>query len=120
MAVTSAVGSRRRAGKGDDELEKAFDKLEAEAPDFLTRVILRLRKPRARMLRLVLGGVFILAGLLWFLPVVGIECLPIGLLLVAQDVPFLRRPVGRMTLYLLDRWVRVRKWWARKRSRAQR
>jgi hypothetical protein len=120
LAVAGAVNSRGRAGKGPDELDKAFDKIEAEAPDFLTRAILRLRKPRARMLRLVLGALFIVAGLLWFLPVVGIECLPIGLLLVAQDVPVLRRPVGRMTLYLLDKWARVRKWWKTRRSRAQR
>jgi hypothetical protein len=38
---------------------------------------------------------FILGGLLWFLPVVGIEMLPVGLLLIAQDVPFLRTPGGR-------------------------
>jgi len=120
LAVASAVNSRRRGDKRDDELEEAFDKLEAEAPDFLTRAIVRLRKPRARIPRLVLGGLFIVAGFLWFLPVVGLECLPIGLLLVAQDIPFLRRPVGRMTLYLLERWVRVRKWWSRKRSRDRR
>jgi hypothetical protein len=109
---------RTNAGKrrGDDELNRAFDKLERETPDFLTRAIFWLRKPQARAVRLPLGILFIVAGLLWFLPVVGLEFLPIGLLLVAQDVPFLRRPVGRMTLYLLDRWVRLRKWWAKRRS----
>jgi hypothetical protein len=104
------------AGRGDDELEKAFDKLEQETPDFLTRAICWLRKPQARMVRLPLGILCIIAGFLWFLPVVGLEFLPIGLLLIAQDVPFLRRPVGRMTLYVLDRWVRLRKWWARRRA----
>jgi hypothetical protein len=120
LTVAGAVNSRRRTGTRDDELDKAFDKLEAEAPDFLTRTICRLRRPRARKVRLVLGALFIVAGLLWFLPVVGLEFLPIGLLLVAQDIPFLRRPVGRMTLYFLDRWARVRKWWASKRSRHRR
>jgi hypothetical protein len=43
---------------------------------------------------------FVGGSLLWFLPVVGIEMLPIGLLLVAQDVPFLRRPVGRAMVWL--------------------
>jgi hypothetical protein len=33
-----------------------------------------------------------------------------------MDVPFLRRPVGRGTLWLLDRWVRLRKWWARRQA----
>ena len=103
----------------DDELEEAFDKLEREAPDFLTRAICWLRKPEARVVRLPLGLLFIVAGFLWFLPVVGLECLPIGLLLIAQDVPFLRRPVGRMTLWLLDRWVQLRTWWARRRAAAR-
>ncbi len=104
--------AHQRAG---DELEDAFDKLEREAPDFLTRIICWLRKPQARIVRLPLGILFIVAGFLWFLPIVGLEFLPIGLLLVAQDVPFLRRPVGRMTLWLLDRWVQLRQWWAKRR-----
>jgi hypothetical protein len=105
--------------RGDDELDAAFDKLEQEAPDFLTRAICWLRKPQARMVRLPLGILFIAASFFWFLPVLGLEFLPIGLLLVAQDVPFLRRPVGRMTLWLLDRWVQLRKWWTRRRAAAK-
>jgi hypothetical protein len=31
-----------------------------------------------------------------------------------QDDLVLRRPVRRMTLHLLDRWVRRRRWWATK------
>ena len=38
----------------------------------------------------------IIGGLLWFLPILGIEMLPIGLLLIAIDVPFLRGPAARM------------------------
>jgi hypothetical protein len=30
--------------------------------------------------------------------------LPLGLMFLAQDVPFLRAPMGRMILWLLDRW----------------
>jgi hypothetical protein len=107
---------RSNTRRGDDELEEAFDKLEREAPDFLTRAIIWLRKPQARVVRLPLGVLFIVAGFLWFLPVVGLEFLPIGLLLIAQDVPFLRRPVARMTLWLLDRWVQLRRWWTKRRA----
>jgi hypothetical protein len=102
-----------------DELDKAFDELEREAPDFLKRTIRWMRKPQARMVRLPLGILCILGSFLWFLPVLGLWFLPLGLLLIAQDVRFLRRPVGRMTLYLLDRWARLRKWWAHRRSRAK-
>jgi hypothetical protein len=110
---------KKAPSQADDELDKAFDKLEHETPDFLTRAIIWLRKPRARVVRLPLGILFIVAGFLWFLPVVGLEFLPIGLLLIAQDVPFLRRPVGRMTLWLLDRWVQLRRWWTKRRAAAR-
>jgi hypothetical protein len=104
--------------RGQQQLDEAFDELEREAPDFLTRAICWLRKPQARIVRLPLGILFLAAGLMWFLPIAGLEFLPIGLLLIAQDVPFLRRPVARMTLYLLERWKRLRKWWQRRRHSA--
>jgi hypothetical protein len=111
--MTSARRESARAVSGSrhkDELEKAFDKLEHETPDFVTRAISWVHRPEARV-RLPIGIVCILASFFWFLPVIGIELLPIGLLLIAQDVPILRRPVGRMTLGVLNRWVRLRKWW---------
>lgn len=51
-----------------------------------------------------------------FLPVLGFEFIPIGLLLIAQDVPFLRKPVGEFTLWLERKWVALRRWW-RERER---
>lgn len=102
-----------------DALEQAFDELEREVPDSLSRAITWMRRPRARFVRLPLGILCIIGSFLWFLPVLGLWFLPLGLLLIAQDVPFLRRPVGRMTLYLLDRWQRLRQWWTRrKRARS--
>jgi hypothetical protein len=53
---------------------------------------------------------FILASPLWLLPVLGIEMLPVGLLLIAQDVPFPQGPVGRLTLWLERKWVPLRRW----------
>jgi hypothetical protein len=102
--------------KHSDELDEAFDRLEREVPDRLRRAIRWMRRPQARLVRLPLGIVCILGSFLWFLPVLGLWFLPLGLLLIAQDVRFLRRPVGRMTLYLLDRWVQFRKWWKRRRA----
>ena len=108
-------------GRSDDELEQAFAEIDREAPDSLKRAIAWMRKPQARIVRLPLGILCIVGSFFWFLPVLGLWFLPLGLLLIAQDVRFLRRPVGRMTLYLLDRWKRLRTWWARKKeARAKR
>jgi hypothetical protein len=97
-------------------LDRAFDELERESPDKLRRVLHWLRDPKSRWVRIPLGIVFIIAGVLWFLPVVGIEMLPIGLLLIAQDVPFLKRPVGKMMLWLERKWVEFRRRRRSKRS----
>ena len=39
--------------------------------------------------------------------------LPVGLLLIAQDVPFLRKPVGRAMVWLERKWVALRRRWKR-------
>lgn len=102
---------------GDIALTQALDGLEDETPDRVARAIRWLRDPTKRPVRLVAGIAFILGGLLWFLPVVGIEMLPIGLLLVAVDVPPLRRPVGRATLWLECHWLRLARRWRHRRRR---
>lgn len=113
MGNTSHTQAPQRA---NDALDRAFDELEARVPARLGRMIKWVRRPQARWVRLPLGILCIIGSFLWFLPVLGLWFLPLGLLLIAQDVRVLRRPVGNMTLYLLDRWDRLRKWWKRRRS----
>ena len=103
------------SGRSSDELlEQAFDKLEQQTPARLSRILHWLRDPRSRKFRIPLGILFILASFFWFLPVLGVEFLPIGLLLIAQDVPFLRRPVARMMLWLERTWDEQRRKLVRK------
>lgn len=92
--------------EGQQQLDRAMDVLEREAPDRVSRAVRWLRSPASRWVRIPLGLLFIAGGLLWFLPVLGVELLPIGLLLVAQDVPFLKKPVGRGMLWLERKWLR--------------
>jgi hypothetical protein len=96
---------------GQRELDKAYKGLERELPDRVVRSIRWLRDPSSRWIRLPLGLLFIIGGLLWFLPVLGIELLPIGLLLIAEDVPFLRKPVARFMIWLERKWMALRHWW---------
>jgi hypothetical protein len=94
-------------------LDEAFETLEEEAPDRVARVIRWFRNPKSRWIRLPLGILFILASFFWFLPVIGIEFFPIGLLLIAQDVPFLRRPAAKLMIWLENKWRALREWWKR-------
>jgi hypothetical protein len=106
--------------KRDDELLKeAFDGLEKRTAGRTRQVIHWLRDPNSRWVRLPLGILFIIGSFFWFLPVVGIEWLPIGLLLIAEEVPFLRRPAARMMLWLERRWDALFNWYRRRKSRSR-
>jgi hypothetical protein len=94
--------------KGDQTLDEAFEELESELPNWLARTIHWLRGPTAKWLRIGAGVFFVACSVFWFMPVVGIEFLPLGLLLLAIDIPFLRQPVGRATLWLVGKWRKLR------------
>jgi hypothetical protein len=94
-----------------DPLNQAFERLERMLPRPLARALHWLHHPKSRYVRIPLGVLCIIGSFFWFLPVLGLELLPIGLLLIAQDIPFLHRPIGRMTLRLLDAVdALVRRW----------
>ena len=99
--------------EGRRTLDQAYKGLEEEVPDRVSRAIRWLRDPKSRWVRLPLGILLIVSSFLWFLPIVGIEFLPVGLLLIAEDVPILRKPVGRMIIWLEHRWLALKRWWKR-------
>jgi hypothetical protein len=78
------------------DLDEQLDRLENLLPAYLSKIIHFLREPRLRWLRTTAGVLLILGGCFWFLPILGLEMIPIGLMLLAIDVPFLRRPVARV------------------------
>jgi hypothetical protein len=102
--------------EGRRVLDEAYEGLEREVPDRVSRAIRWLRDPKSRWIRLPVGILFIIASAFWFLPVLGIEFLPIGLLLIAEDVPFLRKPVGLFLIWLERRWLALKRWWRSKRG----
>ena len=55
-----------------------------------------LLQPGRAWLRAILGSLLIMGGLFSFLPVLGLWMLPLGLILLAEDVPMLRRLTARM------------------------
>ena len=80
--------------EGKRALREAFKRLEEEVPERGARLLRRLRHPDARLIRIPIGLFCIIGGIFSFLPVLGIWMLPLGLLLIALDVPFLRKPVA--------------------------
>jgi hypothetical protein len=99
--------------EGKRVLRQAFKALERELPERVGRVIRRLRHPDARWIRIPVGILSVVGGIFSFLPVLGIWMLPLGLLLLAYDVPILRKPIARFTIWGTWRWARLRRWAAR-------
>jgi len=95
-------------------LRRAFKRLEQEVPEWFGRVLRWLRHPSSRLVRVPAGLFFILGGFLSFLPVLGLWMLPLGLMLLAYDVPFLQKPMSRFALWSAERWAGLRGWAVRR------
>lgn len=83
-------------------LDRIVSRYSAKMPGWMARFVAWIRKPELRWLRLVAGVLLVLFGFLGFLPVLGFWMVPLGLLLLAQDVTFLRRPVVN-AIYWIER-----------------
>jgi hypothetical protein len=90
--------------KPDNDLDRRLDELEQRFPAWLARFSRWIRQPSARLVRIPVAILLIVGGIFSFLPVLGIWMLPLGLVLIAQDVPFLRPPLARMLAWIERKW----------------
>ena len=70
----------------DWRLERLIDRL----PVRLAATVRRVRQPSGRRRRILAGSLLIFAGIFGFLPILGLWMLPLGLALLADDLPLLR------------------------------
>jgi hypothetical protein len=105
--VDSTMGSE----KNEHRLRRQFEAIERLVP--VGKGIVRaLRQRRYRMVRIPLAVILVPGGMLGFLPVLGFWMLPVGLLLLAVDIPFMR-PAISAALIRSRRRVELwrRRWW---------
>lgn len=50
-----------------------------------------IRTPRSRPARIAIGIALVIGGIFSFLPILGIWMIPLGLLVLSQDIPRVRR-----------------------------
>jgi hypothetical protein len=94
--------------KPADPHSRRMDALTSRLPTERLRSAVRwLRQPSARWVRVPAGLLLMLGGVLSILPVLGLWMLPLGVLLLAEDVPLLRRLTDR----LMDWMERRRPHW---------
>lgn len=74
-------------------------------PGKLRRAVHWLREPPGRWVRRPAALVFIIGGILGFLPVLGYWMIPVGLLLLADDVPPLKLWIVRVFRKFRRKWI---------------
>src|SRR3982751_6178826 len=97
-----------------EDWDARVTRLSEKMPDSLRRAVEWLREPSRLWIRIVAAILLILGGIFSILPVLGLWMLPLGLALLAQDVPFLQGPLIRLLA-----WVE-RKWTERERAKETR
>jgi purine-cytosine permease-like protein len=83
-----------------DALYRELNVIQKCLPPWGARVLQSARKPSAVWLRVPLGIVLAIAGIFGFLPVLGFWMTPLGVALIAIDLPFLRGPMARVLAFL--------------------
>ncbi len=102
-----------RTRPDDHEIDDRVDRLAERLPPFAGRLLTRLRKPSARWTRRAVALLLIAAGPFGFLPVLGYWMLALGILLLARDIPWLRRATIRTIIY-------AESWWRERGARRRR
>jgi hypothetical protein len=97
------------------DLDRELDLLAQHLPDWAARLIRWLRSPSCRIARVTLAILLVLGGVVGFLPILGFWMIPLGLLLLAQDIPFLKRPTSKAIVWGERTWTR---WQRRRRDKA--
>ncbi len=93
-------------------LERQLDRIAGRMPRPVGRLVDWQKRGGSRWLRIAVGVALVIGGFAGFLPVLGFWMVPVGLVLLARDVPLLRRPVRRALVWAERRWT---SWWAQRR-----
>jgi hypothetical protein len=98
-AGQSAVDLPLKGGGDCDNAEALREwrigRLIAHLPRRVQNTVRWLRRPSSRWARMPAGVLFTLGGVLSILPILGLWMLPVGLVLLSEDVPALRRVTDR-------------------------
>jgi hypothetical protein len=102
-----------------EHLDRKIDQISAQLPESAGAFLRWLKTPSSRWVRVPLALLLIVGGVAGFLPVLGFWMIPLGLLLLAQDVPFLQVPILRLLTWLERKWIKWRRQFSQWRSPAK-
>lgn len=83
-----------------DDLSCELDRLQDHLPEWAARVLQKVRAPGAIWMRIPLALALTAGGFVGFLPILGFWMLPLGLALLAFDLPFMRPAMTRLLSFI--------------------
>ena len=89
-----------------ERLDRQVNRISNELPSVAGGFLRWLRGSSSGWVRVPVGLLLIIFGVFGFLPVLGFWMVPLGVLLLAQDIPFLRRPILRALFWLERKWIK--------------
>ncbi|MDQ8729397.1 hypothetical protein [Bradyrhizobium sp. LHD-71] len=109
MSVPGARVRRRRRLSASDaavqrELNLYLDSIGRYLPARFCRFVIWLRRPSRLLIRIAVSLLLMVGGVLSFLPVLGIWMLPLGLIILSQDLRLLQRPLLGAFRWADRRW----------------
>ena len=104
------------ADKNLKRIRRQFDAIGRFAPPSRRIINPLLRRKGMRWVRLPFGFVLMLGGIFSFLPVLGIWMLPLGIMLLAVDIPLIRPAVATTTIRGRRRFTRLSRFFRRSRG----
>jgi hypothetical protein len=84
----------------DNARERRIELMILRLPRRLQSTVRWLRYPSARWVRIPTGLLLIIGGLLSILPILGLWMLQLGLVLLGEDIPPLRRGTGHVLAWI--------------------
>ncbi len=86
------------------EIDRHFAWFETKLPPRPAKFAGWLRKPSSKPVRIPLALLLMLGGVFSILPVLGLWMLPLGMVLIAQDIPPLEKPVALSLGWMERKW----------------
>lgn len=83
-----------------DDLYRELERLQGHLPDWAGRLLGKAWAPGAVWVRVPLALALMAGGVVGFLPILGFWMVPLGLALLALDLPFLRGPMARFLAFI--------------------
>jgi hypothetical protein len=91
---------QKPGAKSIPDLDEELDHLQGRVPHGVSKVMKKVRGPSAKPYRIPIGIALTVGGVFGFLPLVGFWMVPLGLAVLAQDVPVMRPPVARAVAWI--------------------